>query len=729
MSKPGSTQINGRVIRITYQNQENGWTVAKLEAKGRPGHLAVVGKMPGLAEGQMVELKGREILHPKFGPQVEVESYQVKPPSDEQGIERYLASGLIKGVGPKLAQRIVDKLGLDALEIIAGSPEELAKVKGIGHKTAKGISQAVRSQARLREVMVLLQGHGVSASMALRIHRQYGDGAPGVVKNEPHRLAADIHGIGFATADQIAAKLGISHDHPSRLEAGLLYVLRQGLQEGHTCLPYDTLLDNTSQLLRIERGLLGPAYAEMTRRQRIVSEESDGLKMIYLAEWLNLENRVAKAMAAKVGREGILAGARVKGALTWVADKLSVRLSPSQGKAMHTLLTSRACVLTGGPGTGKTTLIRSLITIALRMGLKIALAAPTGRAAKRMYESTGQEALTLHRMLEYSPKDNRFTRDAKRPLDADLVVVDESSMIDIWLMAHLAEAVGSKACLVLVGDADQLPSVGPGLVLRQLISCGRIPVARLTEIFRQDSAGLIVKNAHRILHGSMPVLPRGEPNPGADFFMIPEENPELACAKLVDLISTNLPKSFNLDPMNQIQVLSPMRRGWLGCNRLNQELQNRLNPNPKAGEGRIGPGDKVMQIRNNYDLDVFNGDLGLVSSLDRDGGGCVVAMGERLVSYNQQEMEDLTLAYAVTIHKSQGSEYPAVVVALGQEHFIMLNQPLLYTAVTRGKSLVVIVGHPSALAKAVKTADPNRRHALLDKKLIKLIEHETVLLK
>ena len=722
MNQPGATKISGRVIRITYQNQENGWTVAKIEAKGRPGHLAVVGKMPGLAEGQRVELSGREILHPKFGPQVEVAGYRVMPPSDQEGMERYLASGLIKGVGPKLAQRIVDKLGLDALEIIADSPGELAKVKGIGRKTAKTISQAVRSQAKLREVMVLLQGHGVSASMALRIHRQYGDGAPGVVKNEPHRLAADIHGIGFATADQIAAKLGISHDHPSRLQAGLLYVLRQGLQEGHTCLPYDTLLDKTSQLLRIERGLLGPAFAEMTQKQRIVSEGSDSEKVVYLTEWLNLEERAAKRLAAKAGLLGILEQARVKGALAWASDSLSVRLSPSQEKAMHTLLTSRVCVLTGGPGTGKTTLIRSLIAIARRMGLEVALAAPTGRAAKRMYESTGQEALTLHRLLEYSPKENRFTRDAKRPLGADLVVVDESSMIDIWLMAHLAEAVAPKACLVLVGDADQLPSVGPGLVLRQLISCGCIPVARLTEIFRQDAAGLIVKNAHRILHGAMPVLPPGQPKPGSDFFMVAEENPEQACAKLIDLISLNLPNSFKLDPMNQIQVLSPMRRGWLGCNRLNLELQKRLNPQNRDGDGHIGPGDKVMQIRNNYDLDVFNGDLGFVTSLDLDGGGCVVAVGERLVSYSKQEMEDLTLAYAITIHKSQGSEYPAVVVALGQEHFIMLNQPLLYTAVTRGKGLVVIVGHPSALARAVKTADPNRRHANLDKKMIKFIE-------
>ena len=711
-------KLVGRVLRITYQNPENGYTVASLQVPGQRDKLVVVGRMPDLTEGQEVEVQGREVVHPSFGKQVEVESYRVRPPSDEEGMRRYLASGLIKGVGPKLAQAIVEHLGSDALEVILNEPQRLGQVPGIGPKRARTIAKAVKDHGQLRELMVFLQSHGIPASTALRIHRAYGAGALGVVKNHPHRLAADIRGIGFATADQIAARLGIARDHPTRLASGLLYTLNQARDEGHVYLPYDELLEKSARLLRVERGLLGPALATLLAEGRLVQEEEGGERAVYLAGMYALELRAARALARLARRPGILSPQRAARAVAWVEQELAVRPSRAQAQALEQLLTAGLTVLTGGPGTGKTTLVRALVTIALRMGLTLALAAPTGRAAKRLQEATGQPAQTLHRLLEYSPKENRFQRHASRPLEADLVVVDESSMIDLWLMAHLADALGERSRLVLVGDADQLPSVGPGLVLRQIMDSGQVAVARLQEIFRQDQAGLIVKNAHRILHGRMPQLPP----PGdaqADFHFLEEPDPEKAAELVAELAASRLPRRLGLDPVQEIQVLSPMHRGNLGCRHLNRLLRARLNPDAKQDQGPA-PGDKVMQQRNNYELEVFNGDVGVV--LAREGeGGLRVALGEREVVYSALEQEELALAYAVTVHKSQGSEYPAVVIALGMEHFIMLNRNLLYTAVTRGKRLVVLVGHRGALEKAVRTADPSRRYARLDYRLRRLL--------
>lgn len=714
-SKPQTT-LSGRVKRITFQNPENGYTVAKLQPDGGGAEIAVVGRLPGVVEGQELSVSGRQVLHPKFGVQIEVESYEVRQPSDDEGVQRYLASGLIKGVGPKLAQALVDTLGPDAIEIILDQPQRLAEVPGIGKKRAKLISEAVRSHGELRELMVFLQGHGIAASTALRIHRRYGAGSLGVVRDNPHQLAADIHGIGFATADAIAAKLGIARDHPGRLMAGLEYILGAARDEGHVYLPYDELMESAAQLLEVERGLLGPAFARLHTEQRITLDEDGDLKAVYLTPMYILERRAAAGLARVNKYKGILSPERAAKAADWVAGQLAVAPSAAQAKALEILLTSGLAVLTGGPGTGKTTLVRALITIARRMGLEVALAAPTGRAAKRLNESTGLPAATIHRLLEYAPKENAFQRCEDRPLQADLVVVDETSMVDTWLAAHLVEAVGAGTRLILVGDADQLPSVGAGLVLRQIIESGVVPVAALKEIFRQDSAGLIVRNAHRILSGRMPQLP--QPGQEADFFFIEESDPIKAADVVKRLVCDRLPARFGLDPVRDVQVLAPMHRGALGCQNLNQLMRAELNPRA-GGSPALAGGDKVMQIRNNYDLEAFNGDLGMVSSTNEDGAivNMGVAMGERSVAYSLPDMDDLTLAYAVTIHKSQGSEYPAVVIALGMEHYIMLNRPLLYTAVTRGQKVVVIVGHPGALKRAVERNEPTKRYARLDKRM------------
>ncbi|MBI5523654.1 MAG: ATP-dependent RecD-like DNA helicase [Desulfarculus sp.] len=705
--------LEGRVERITFANPENAYTVAKVQFPGLPGLTTVVGRMVGVTEGQQVRVKGRQVLHPKFGLQIEAEEVEVLAPTDAEGVWRYLASGLIKGVGPKLAQAVVNSLGPLALEVILHEPQALTKVPGIGVKKAHSIAQAVASHGQLREVMVFLQGHGVGASTALRIWRQYGEGTLGVLNNEPHRLAADVRGIGFATADAIAQRIGIAHDHPTRLMAGLLYTLGQAVEEGHCFLPYEELMDSAARNLRLDRGLLGPAFARLHNERRLVLEETPAGQAVYLTGMQVLEERAAQALAEMARRRGLLPPERAAKAAAWVADQLRVRPSPAQGQALRTLLTAGVAVLTGGPGTGKTTLVRALVTIAGRMDMTVLLASPTGRAAKRLSEAAGLPASTIHRLLEYSPKEGRFLRNAAKPLEADLLVVDESSMLDLWLAAHLLEAVGAGTRLVLVGDADQLPSVGAGLVLRQVMDSGVVPVAALSEIFRQDEAGLIVANAHRILKGQMPVLP--QPGSEADFFFVKEPDPAKAAELVRRVVVERLPARFGLDPVADIQVLAPMHRGNLGCAHLNRLLREALNPGGARAGGQFAKGDKVMQVRNNYDLEAFNGDLGTVATAGEDGYR--VQMGERLVDYALPDLDDLTLAYAVTVHKSQGSEYPAVVVALGQEHYIMLNRPLLYTAVTRGKMVVVLVGHPAALARAVEQDQPVRRYARLDQRL------------
>jgi exodeoxyribonuclease V alpha subunit len=719
-SSKDQIKLTARVVRITFQNQENGYTVAKAQAEGLPGLTALVGNLPGVNEGMELRVTGHKTNHPKFGPQIEVSSFEVRQPSDAEGVERYLGSGLIKGVGPATAGRIVEALGADALEIISQDPKRLTQIPGIGRKTAAKIAKSLSDHEHYQELMVFLQGHGVPASTSLRIFRQYGAGALNVVRTEPHRLAADMRGIGFTTADQIAAKIGIAADHPTRLMAGLSYTLGKALEDGHVYLPYEELMETAANLLRVDRGLLGPAFARLHNDRRLTLDETQGDKAVYLTAMYILEQKAAKNLARLLSGPPILEPHRVDKALDWVSSRLAVRPSEGQAKALKKLLKCSVGVLTGGPGTGKTTMLRALIAIAQRMRMSLALGAPTGRAAKRLSEATGVEATTIHRLLEYRPKGNDFARNRQKPLEAELVVIDESSMIDVWLMAHLASAVADGARLILVGDADQLPSVGAGLVLRQVIDSGQVPVARLSEIFRQAQASLIIQNAHRILHGQMPQIPPSG-DQQADFYFIEEREPDKAADLVRRLITQRLPERFGFDPVHEVQVLSPMHKGSMGCMHLNNTLRQALNPQAArySGAGGFSPGDKVMQVRNNYDLEVFNGDMGLIA--DCDDEGCRVDLPGMSVSYGAGEVDDLTLAYAVTVHKSQGSEYPAVVICLGTEHYVLLNRPLLYTAVTRGKQLVVIVGNSRALRRAVEHDEPTRRYSRLDKRLKELL--------
>lgn len=709
-------QVSGPVERITFHNPENGYTVARLKDPDQ-GVVTVVGRLPGLVEGQVLQVSGRQVLHPKFGLQIEVDQHQVRQPTDGEGVRRYLASGLVPGVGAKLAEALVEHLGAGAVERILEEPAALRKVPGIGPKRARAIAEAVRSHGELRELMVFLQGHGISAGLALKIHRRFGAGALGVVRENPHRLAAEVRGIGFATADRIAAQLGIARDDPGRLAAGLEYTLGQAADEGHVFLPYEELVASAAELLEVERALLGPAFLRLHNDRRLTVEGEGGQRAVYLTPLFILEGRAAEGLARVAARAGILSPQRAAKAVEWVTRRLELTPTPGQGRALEKLLTGGLTVLTGGPGTGKTTLVRALISIARRMGLAVALAAPTGRAAKRLAESTGLEAQTIHRLLEYNPKEGAFGRNAEKPLEAELLVVDECSMVDTWLMAHLAAALGPGARLVMVGDSHQLPSVGPGLVLQQAIDSGAAQVAELTEIFRQRTGGLIVENAHRILGGRLPRLP--EPGAAADFFLVEEPDPAKAADKVRRTVCERLPAAFGLDPVRQVQVLAPMHRGALGCQRLNQMLREELNPRSRGAAG-LAPGDRVMQVRNNYDLEVFNGDLGLVAEAGEEG--CRVEMGGRVVGYSPAELDELALAYAVTVHKAQGSEYPAVVIALGMEHYVLLTRPLIYTAVTRGKALVVVVGHPGALKRAVQNAQPILRHARLDERIVQSLQ-------
>ncbi|MET9499360.1 ATP-dependent RecD-like DNA helicase [Streptomyces sp. NPDC006552] len=730
--------LEGVLERITYANEETGYTVARVDT-GRGGGdlLTVVGSLLGAQAGESLRMEGRWGSHPQYGKQFTVENYTTVLPATIQGIRRYLGSGLVKGIGPVFADRITQHFGLETLDIIEQEPKRLIEVPGLGPKRTKKIADAWEEQKAIKEVMVFLQSVGVSTSIAVRIYKKYGDASIGVVKNQPYRLASDVWGIGFLTADRIARSVGIPHDSPERVKAGLQYALSQSTDQGHCFLPEERLITDAVKLLQVDTGLVIECLAELALpdedsgepgvvREQVPGEHGEPVTAIYLVPFhraeLSLSAQLSRLLRTDQDRLPAFHDVAWDKALTWLAGRTGAELAPEQEEAVKLALTRKVAVLTGGPGCGKSFTVRSIVELARAKKAKVVLAAPTGRAAKRLAELTGAQASTVHRLLELRPGgDAAYDKD--RPLDADLVVVDEASMLDLLLANKLVKAVPPGAHLLFVGDVDQLPSVGAGEVLRDMLSEGSpVPAVRLTRIFRQAQESGVVTNAHRINSGTPP-LTQGL----KDFFLFVEEDTEEAGRLTVDVAARRVPARFGLDPRRDVQVLAPMHRGPAGAGTLNGLLQQAITPGrPELPEKRFGGrvfrvGDKVTQIRNNYEKGangVFNGTVGVVTSLDADEQRLTVLTDEdEEVPYDFDELDELTHAYAVTIHRSQGSEYPCVVIPVTTGAWMMLQRNLLYTAVTRAKKLVVLVGSRKALGQAVRTVSAGRRCTALDFRL------------
>lgn len=727
--------IEGVLERITYANEENGYTVARVDTgRGAGDLLTVVGALLGAQPGESLRMEGRWGSHPQYGKQFTVENYTTVLPATIQGIRRYLGSGLIKGIGPRIADRIVEHFGTETLDVIETTPARLVEVPGLGPKRTKMIGAAWEEQKAIKEVMVFLQGVGVSTSIAVRIYKKYGDASISVVRNQPYRLAADVWGIGFLTADRIAQSVGIPHDSPDRVKAGLQYALSQSTDQGHCFLPEEQLIADAVKLLQVDTGLVIDCLGELAADpEGVVREQVPGdadgappVTAVYLVPFhraeISLAGRLTRLLRTDEDRMPAFRDVDWDKALAWLARRTGAELAPEQQQAVRLALTQKVAVLTGGPGCGKSFTVRSVVELARAKKATVVLAAPTGRAAKRLSELTGAEASTVHRLLELKPGGDA-AYDADRPLDADLVVVDEASMLDLLLANKLVKAVPPGAHLLLVGDVDQLPSVGAGEVLRDLLAgSGPVPAVRLTRIFRQAQQSGVVTNAHRINSG-VPPLTTGL----TDFFLFAEEDAEEAGRLTVDVAARRIPAKFGLDPRRDVQVLTPMHRGPAGAGALNGLLQQAVTPaRPDLPERRFGGrvfrvGDKVTQIRNNYEKGlngVFNGTVGVVTALDSDEQRLTVRTDEdEEVPYDFDELDELAHAYAVTIHRSQGSEYPAVVIPVTTSAWMMLQRNLLYTAVTRAKRLVVLVGSRKALGQAVRTVSAGRRCTALDHRL------------
>jgi len=714
-SQPLET-IEGTLERIIYSSEENHYTVAQLVPEGgarRTEPVTIVGNLAALNVGESVRAQGRWTNHKQFGRQFAVERFESVLPRTVVGIKKYLGSGLIKGIGDTFADRIVEKFGEQTLEVIDSFSARLREVDGIGPERAKRIKEAWTAQKSVRDIMIFLQGHGIGSAHAAKIYKEYGENAMQVVRDNPYRLARDISGIGFRTADGIAAKLGIEKDSVHRLKAGVVHTLERATDEGHTCLPQERLIEAARELLEAEIAPIENAINLLSAAGDVVVEDG----YVYLAGLCKSERGVATKIHELRAAPLTLPSIDLDKALVWVQQKTGVELANAQRNAIKTALTSKIAVITGGPGVGKTTIVNSIVKILQAKNSKVLLAAPTGRAAKRMSEATGAPAQTIHRLLKYEPHEGGFTHNERRPLQGDMIIIDETSMLDIPLAYHLLKAVPLTASVVFVGDVDQLPSVGPGNFLRDLIESDRVPVVRLMEIFRQAKNSYIITNAHRVNEGQMPVF---EGPQESDFFFIAEEQPEKVLATIKTLCHERVPKKFGFDPMRDVQVLTPMHKGLCGSENLNRELQATLNPSGPVIQ-RFGRtyrvGDRVMQVRNNYDKDVFNGDLGRVKRIDLIEQHVIVEIDEREIPYEFTDMDEMLPAYAISVHKSQGNEYPCVIVPLLTQHFVLLQRNLLYTAIARGKKLVILVGSKKALAIAVRNNKTAARYSRLRERL------------
>lgn len=732
--------LKGVVERITFTNAENGYTIARFQSEGHFGLITVVGALAEVHPGARLNIEGRWKSHPKYGEQFEIERYSEEMPATVEGIKRYLGSGLIKGVGPVMAKRIAERFGKYTLDVIEGDIGRLAEVEGIGPKRVRMIAQAWEAQKQIKEIMLFLQSHQVSTNLAVKIYKTYGDGSINTVKNDPYRLARDIFGIGFVTADKIARNIGIEADAPQRVAAGIEYTLNHLADEGHVFAPRDHLIQAAAKILEVQPEQVD-AQIEVLRQNERVKVETTGepggggagekfsnlpslisiyLPPFYYAE-IGVARQVMQLLQAGQSRLNMFATVNWDKAFDWLAStgQNNIVLAERQRQAVQMALTQKVSILTGGPGTGKTSTVQAILRLLRGKGRTALLAAPTGRAAKRLSESTGQEAKTIHRLLEVSPGEGfKFQRNQDNPLECDLLIVDECSMVDLILMNNLLKAVHPASHLLLVGDSDQLPSVGAGNVLHDLIASGVVPLTRLDTIFRQAADSTIITNAHRINKGDMPVFPADK----KDFYFFGKEEPEETADLVVDIVARRIPEKFGV-PVADIQVLSPMHRGPVGARSLNEKLQARLNPlrydqpEYRSGSRVFRVGDRVLQLRNNYDKEVFNGDVGRIETIDLEEGEVRVNFEGRSIPYELSDLDELTLAYAMSVHKSQGSEYPVVVLPLLVQHYMLLQRNLLYTAVTRAKKMVVVVGTRKAVAMGVKNDKITARWTALAERL------------
>ncbi len=730
---PGSSQgahaerLSGSIERVTFHSPESGFCVLRVKVRGQRDLVTVVGSAASVTAGEYVDCDGSWVNDRQHGLQFKALALRVVPPSTLEGIEKYLGSGMVKGIGPHFARKLVRAFGERVFDVIEDHPDRLQELDGIGPKRRDRVTKAWAEQKVIREIMVFLQSHGVGTARAVRIFKTYGDAAIEKVRENPYRLALDIHGIGFKTADAIAQRLGIPRDSLIRARAGVRHALQEIAGDGHCAAHRENLVETAIKLLAIPRPVIEQAVAGELTEETLVEEEIDGVPALLLTPLQRAERGVALSIARLQRSPPNWGHIEADAALAWVEGASGLELSGSQRAAVTSAVNAKVTLMTGGPGVGKTTVVNSILRILRAKGASVLLCAPTGRAAKRLSESTGVEAKTVHRLLEFDPQIMGFKRDQYSPLDADLVVVDEVSMVDVALMNQLLRAVPDHAAILLVGDVDQLPSVGPGAVLKDLIDSGMVPTVRLTEIFRQAASSRIIVNAHRINRGLMPERPTGQDSE-SDFYLIPCDTPALIHERLITVVTERIPRRFGLDPINDIQVLTPMNRGGLGARSLNIELQERLNPDGQPRITRFGwtyaPRDKVMQTVNNYDKEVFNGDIGRIARIEEEEGLVVVDYDGRQVEYETGELDELSLAYATTIHKSQGSEYPAVVIPLSTQHYTLLERNLLYTAVTRGRRLVVLAAENRALGMAVKRTGSVRRLTRLRQRVQEAFEEQ-----
>ena len=702
--------VEGVVHRIVYESPETGFFVARLRVKKSRDPVTFVGNLAAVSPGETVRVWGRWVDDPKFGRQLRMERYETILPNTVHGIEKYLGSGLIHGIGPKYAKRLVNAFGTDTLRVISDEPERLQSVEGIGRKRAAQIREAWQRQKAVQSIMLFLQGHGIGVSQAVRIYKRYGDAAVAVLRENPYRLAQDISGIAFKSADKIAEQLGIARNAPQRIEAALLYLLDRAGNSGHVFERTGTLANEAAELLGIEEGaeIFEAALSTLEERGQIVREED----AVFSQRLWQAETGCASLLKRLIATRGETVPIKTDKAIEWVEKTRTITLSAEQREAISTAIREKVLVITGGPGTGKTTVLNGILAIFGAKNVSMELAAPTGRAAKRMEAATGRQARTIHRLLEFSPKEGGFQRNENKPLEADLIVIDETSMVDITLMHSLLRAVPRHARLILVGDVDQLPSVGPGNVLMDVIASQTVAVVWLKTVFRQAAQSGIVANAHRINKGQYPEFNT------TDFFFVERKDPAKALDTVVQLVTERIPAKFGFDPKREIQVLAPMRRGEAGVTHLNETLQQALNPGAVPIERRaFGIGDKVMQLSNNYELDVFNGDVGIVTVVDDELREVQIAYDDRVVLYGFDDLDEVGLAYASTVHKAQGSEYPAVVMPMLTEHYLLLLRNILYTGVTRASKLVILVGDPKAVGIAVRNTRQTRRNTRLADRL------------